>query len=165
MNVFDIVTLAIIAVSVIVCTIKGFAKILLKIGAFILAVMLSRIFGEKLGLAVFPNLIKSDSISASSLNKINNTLAQVLGTAVLFIVLFIILRIISMILSKVIKNAPVAGSLDRLLGAVVGVLMGVAVVYVFAVALNIYASIATYLNPDSEIFGTLADTYIIKYFM
>lgn len=164
MSVFDMITLAIIGIFLIIGIWKGFLKLLLRFGAWILAAIIAKSFGGSLGKLLWQNWIQSESLSADVLNIINFTIASVLGTTILFIISFIILRFLVNLIGKAVKNTLHIGLLDRILGALAGLLAGCAVVCLLAIVINILTLIASLVNSDTMIFYEIEDTVIFKYF-
>ncbi|MBE6596140.1 MAG: hypothetical protein E7641_00575 [Ruminococcaceae bacterium] len=166
MNVFDIITISICALSVLICVWKGFLKIALKTGAIAIAAIVAKFVGPMLGEKFIPDIFKaSGKMSASAADKINETIATVVGTVVLFVVLFILLRLISGLIAKAVTKVTHTGKADRIIGGIFGLILAVAVVFLFAEGVKIYAAIATAIKPDYAIFDTLESSLIFKYFL
>lgn len=169
MSVFDIVTLAIAGVFVIIGFLKGFLKLVLKFGVAVLAVVTARLFGSGLGRMLFPNLIKSSSsigarFSTSSLENINASIATVLGTLIVFAVVFIVFKLIAGIVSKAVSNGFKSKLTDKILGMVLGLALAAGIVYAFAFAVDIVAIVISFIHPSTDIYELINDTVIFKYF-
>lgn len=151
MNIFDIIAIIIFAVFVLVCTVKGFLKILAKCGAFFVAMILSKPIGSYLGEELLGDVLKS--------------FAPILGTVVMFILLYFVCRIIFGLLAKLITKALNTGALDHVLGAIVGVLGGVAAVFLFAFACDVIVAVVSFFNENAQIVTNLGNSEILKYFL
>ena len=151
MNIFDIIAIIIFAVFVLICTLKGFLKILAKWGAFFAAMLLSKPIGSYLGEAFLGESLKS--------------FAPILGTVVMFILLYFVCRIIFGLLAKLITKVMNTGVLDHILGAVVGVLGGVAAVFLFAFACDVIEVVVSFFNENAEIVTNLGNSEILEYFL
>ena len=151
MNIFDIIAIIIFAVFVLICTVKGFMKILAKWGAFFAAMLLSKPIGSYLGEELLGETLKS--------------FAPILGTVVMFILLYFVCRIIFGLLAKLITKALHSSTLDHILGAIVGVVGGVAAVFLFAFACDVTVAIVSFFNENAEIVSSLGSSEILKYFL
>ncbi len=166
MNLFDIITIAICAMTVLICVWKGFLKIALKTGAIAVSAIVAKFVGPILGERFIPDIFKSsDAMSAEVADKVNEMIATVIGTVLLFIVLFILLRLISGLIAKLVTNVTHTGKIDRVLGAIFGLILGVAFVFLFAEGVKIYASISTLINPDGAILEKIENSLVFKYFV
>ena len=153
MNLFDIIAIAIFVLFVIVCTFSGFLKMLAKWGAFFAAMILSRMFGARVGEYLLGDV---DFLSSFS---------NVIGTAIVFVALFFAGRIILGLLAKIITKASGTGAIDKLLGAVLGVVGGVAAVFLFAFVSEFIVSVVSLFDANANIVHMINDTSILKYFM
>lgn len=163
----DIIAFAVFAAALIICTLKGFAKIFLRLGALVVSVIAAKLFGAALGSRLFPEIIKDSKgkIPADKLQALNETLASVIATVIIFVVIFIVLRIVAGLIAKIISKGIFGKTLDRILGAITGLLVGAAAVFLLAWIVGLVASVITFFNPGSDIFNSLDSTYLIKYFM
>ncbi len=159
----DIVTLAIAAVFVFIGIFKGFAKMVFRFGALALSVVLARIFGTLLGKALFPEIVKSSSIPAQTLENINASIAGVIGTVIVFIVVFIISRLLARFISKSLTKNCVVNLTDRILGGAAGLVFALGAIYLFAFCVNVYASTISLINTSSDIYDVIDSTLIFKY--
>ena len=166
MNVFDIITIAVFFVATIVCVWKGFLNILLKLGALVIAVIVAKLFGKAVGEACFSDLIggSGGKLDGMLFDKINESLVTIMGTVLVFAAIYILLRIIFFFVSKLLKKAEGLTVLDRILGAVFGLVTAFGLVCVFAVMVRVVATVAVYIDPSSAIFDTVEETVIFKYF-
>ena len=167
MNVFDIMTLSVFIVSVVICLWKGFLKTVLKLGAPVLAALGARFFGRPLGELLLPELIEKppSGMSAATLERLNGTISSVVGTLLVFIVLFIAFRLLAGLLAKIVKKVTRTSVLDRAAGAVFGLLIGFAVAVVLAEALEIVAAVGTFISPEFSLFEMMEDSMLFKYFI
>ncbi len=166
MSIFDIITIVVFAAAMLICVLKGFLKILLKFGALVIAALLAKIFGSAVGDIWFSDLIKSGSegMAASVLSKVNEALATVIGTVIVFVIFYVVLRIIFSLVAKLVKKAAGIGALDRVLGAVFGIVAAFGIMFIFAELVRVSAAVITYVSPDSTLFDTIEDTLVFKYF-
>ena len=166
MNVFDIITIVIFALFVIVCAFKGLLKILSNWGSFFGALIISRIFGVAAGdfllnaLAGPISNMESKTLATLILNVI-----PALGTALLFFLVYLVLRLILGALSKILKKVFDAKPLDHFLGAIVGVFGGVAVIFLFTFLVEFVGSITSALNIDSGMLEAIKSSPILNFFM
>lgn len=166
------IDIALLLMTVVFVTIgiwKGFLKLIIKLGAVVPAVVLSRAFGGFLGVTLFPSIIGKDSaiakkVSYSALENINTSLAKVIGTLILFIVLFIIFKIILGVISNMVKKEFKVSLVDRLLGGVFGLVIALGAAYAVAFAVNIVAMVITLIDSANPIYASIEDTVIFKYF-
>jgi uncharacterized membrane protein required for colicin V production len=167
MQVLDIITLVVFLAALAVCVWKGFLKILLKLGALVIAAIIAKIFGKAVGDIWFSGLIKTsgEGMSAELLEKLNASIAVVIGTVVAFVIFYIVLRIIFHFVAKLVKKLAGVSTLDRILGAVFGIVVALGFMFVFSEAVRIVATIATYINPESTMFEVIESTAIFKYFI
>ncbi len=162
----DVITAVIFAAAIVVCIWKGFLKILLNLGAFIIAAVIARMFGSSIGGLFFSDLINisSDRFGFLALENINEAIATVIGTVLVFLIFYLVLRIIFAIVSKLVKRADGISAVDRILGAVFGVVMAFGITFVFCELVRITATVVTLIDPNSQIFNVIGDTVIFKYF-
>ena len=153
MNVFDIIAIALFVLFVIVCTFRGFLKILAKWGSFFAAMIFSKMFGARVGELLFGEI------------PVLSAFAKALGTALLFVVLFLVGRIILGLLAKLITKVLKAGALDKVLGMLVGIVGGVASVFLLALVSELLVSVVSIFNADAEIVHMVNDASILGYFM
>ena len=166
MNPLDIITIVAFALAVLVCVWKGFLKILLKFGAFVVSAIVAKFFGSAIGDMWFSDLIdvSSGGMTASVLDKVNESISTVIGTVVVFVIFYIVLRIIFSLVAKLVKKAPGVTTVDRILGAVFGLVMAFGFMFVFSEIVRIYATVVTYFDAGSALFETIENTLIFKYF-
>ena len=104
MNVFDIITLAIFLISVVIGLWRGFLKTVIKLGAPVIAALGARFFGRPLGDLLLPELIKKrpSSMSSGELERVNEAISSLVGTLIVFIALFVILRLLAGLFGNII---------------------------------------------------------------
>ena len=155
MNGLDILSLAIFAIFVIIGAIKGFLGILSKWGSLFAAIIISRMFGAMIGEKLLGDVL--------------GDFAPIVGTALTFVLLYLLLRIILGALAKLITKALNTGALDHLLGAVVGAVGGIAIVFLFALLLDVFASVVSVFNDNADVLTNLGnmidDSFILKHFV
>ena len=153
MNVFDIFAIVIFALFVIICTFRGFLKILSKWGAVFAAIILSKIFGARVGDMLFSEV------------PVVNSFSNIIGTMLLFVVIFFLCRIILGALAKLITNVLNATAIDKVLGAIIGAIGGTATLFLFAFLSNILVLVVSFFSPEANIINMVNEAYILKYFM
>jgi membrane protein required for colicin V production len=116
MTLLDYAVLAIIGFSVLLSVIRGLVREVLALAAWAVAFIVAWLFGDQLAL-LMPAEIPSEE------------LRQIAGFAVLFFVVLLAMSLVAMAVSQMVKSAGLSVE-DRLLGAVFGVVRGVAVVAV-----------------------------------
>ncbi len=163
MNWLDIVTLVIACAFVAICAWRGFLKIVLRFGALVLSLICAKIFGSVLGNALFPSIVKSDSMDAEVLADINSSIASLLGTVVLFIILFIVLRIVATLVAKALTGKELAKAADKLLGAAVGVVFALGALFAFVSVLHIVAMVMSFVGSN-VIYEAVDASLFFKFF-
>ena len=151
MNIFDIIAIVIFALTVLICTFRGFLKIVARLGALFVAFLLSRMFGGELGVKYLGDLI-GDAASA-------------VGVCISFILLFLVCRIIFTLLAKLITKVLAARGFDKFLGMLLGIVGGLAGVYLLGFVAEIIILVATRINADATIISTIEGSTILQYFM
>ncbi len=165
MNALDILCLVIISASIVICTLKGLKKIIFKVCAFFLAMLLAKLFGFKVGDLVIPELVKDNKLFGSEMaEKIDDSIASVVGTIIIFIVSFVILRLIFKIVEFKLGSSMQSIVINRLLGALVGLFAGVAVVLAFTEVVNIIASVSVFVDQGDVFFDAIDNSVIFKFF-
>ncbi len=165
MNILDIICLVIIAASVIICTLNGLKKIIFKICSFFLAMLLAKFLGFKFGNFILPEAIKDNQLFGAELSeKINDSIASVVGTIIILVVSFIILRLIFKVIEFKLGSNLQSIVINRLLGALVGLFAGVAVVLAFTEVVNIVASVAAFINQGDVFFDAIDNSVIFRFF-
>lgn len=149
MNILDIIVIAIFLISVLVCTIKGFLKIIAGFGAICVALIAARQFGGLLG--------------GLLLEKYIGGFAPVVGTAVFFVILLIVCRIIFGLVAKMITKILHTKTIDKILGAIVGAVGGIAFAYPFCMVFGIVISVIDLVGVESQLPAVAGDSFIFKY--
>ncbi len=123
MTLFDIIAVLILVVSAVMGFVRGAAREVFTVAAFILAVVIAvlslRFTGAMARHALHPNV-----------------LANAVAILGVFIVAYILLKVLSSGLVKRIHEAEALGGIDRTLGAVVGLVRALAVLGVFYLVFN-----------------------------
>lgn len=114
MTLLDYAVLAIICFSVLLSVIRGLVREVLALAAWAVAFVIAWLFGGELA-AIMPAEIPSEE------------LRQAAGFAVLFFVVLLAMSLVAMAVSQLVKSAGLSVE-DRLLGAVFGLVRGVAIV-------------------------------------
>ncbi len=151
MNTFDIISIIIFALFIIICAFKGFMKILAKWGAFFVAMACAKPLGSYLGVLLLGNALGS--------------FAPIIGTVLTFILLYIACRIIFGFLAKLITKALNSGAVDHILGAIVGAVGGIATVYLFAFVCEIIMIVVGFFDSGADIIINIQQAEILKYFL
>ena len=163
MNIFDTICLVILAFFAIIFAIKGLKKIVFTILSISIATFVSRLVGGKLGVSLLPKLINNTNLNEATLEKINTSLASVIGTVVAFIICFIIVRLIFKIVEFKIGTSVKSRILNHLLGAILGLIMGVGFVFVFSIAIDVVEIAVTFVDPDSSLLEKISTAKILTF--
>ena len=163
---------AVIFTAVAFCIIgfcNGFLRSVLKLGAYVFSTVISCTLGAWIGRILFPNIIGADSAVAEKLpiqiiDSINETLSKFLGIIILFLALVILLRIISRFISKLFEKIKIIGVIDRILGALFGLLIAVGIICVFAMILDFIAMISCFFDTSATLYSIIEETVIFRYF-
>lgn len=143
MNWLDIVLIVIIAWSVLAGLARGLARVVVGIGATILAIILAAWFYGSVG-AIFQEYVSSRSV------------ANIIGFLIIFIGVLVIGSLIGVMLAKLFKWVGL-GWLDRLLGGAVGLLRGVVVAIVLIMVLMAF----TPKPPPQSVVNSRLAPYVI----
>jgi uncharacterized membrane protein required for colicin V production len=81
-----------------------------------------------------------------------------------FLIFYILLRIIFSVAAKLVKKVPGITAVDRIIGAIFGLIVAFGLVFIFAELVRLSATVITYFAPDSTMFAAVEDTLIFKYF-
>lgn len=171
MNTFDWIVIGCLVLCAGVGALKGFMKMLLKTGATVGAVVLAGIFGKPLGSLILPEVIKYDgealdSSARNAIEGVNSMISSVVGTVILFVVLFIVLKIVASIVARKLVDSGNLSAVDRILGAVVGALGGVAVLYCLATIFKTVTIVIAFVSGDhSATIPGVSDSVLFGLFM
>ena len=116
MTLLDYAVLAIIGFSVLLSIIRGLVREVLALAAWAIAFVVTWLFGGQLA-ALMPDEIPGEELRLLA------------GFAALFFIVLLAMSLVAMAVSQLVKSAGLSVE-DRLLGAVFGLLRGVAVVTV-----------------------------------
>ena len=142
MNVVDYISLAVIAFSTIICTIKGLRRMIFKVCSILIAVVISRFFGDWI------------------LDKIDIRIDHTLGLIAVFFAVYIIFRLIFKLIEVRLDSNVGSVFIDRLLGAIIGLLIGLALIYMLYEVVDEVYSIVSYFGKEEE-FYELVDGAVI----
>lgn len=117
MNWIDYAVLAIIGVSVLLSVIHGFVRELLSLASWVLAFLAAQFFATDVA-AMLPSAVPGESLRLLA------------GFLIVFICVLLAATLLAIGISSLIKRAGL-GAADRALGAVFGLLRGIAIVTVF----------------------------------
>ena len=124
-SVIDFIFIALIALFIIRCYLKGFISELLSMAAIVLGLLASLFFykngGEFLRVKFWPNL---------------KTIPEILAFVALFIIVFLVIKLLEILLKEVINGIKLGGA-DRFLGILFGLAEGLAVVSLILFLLRI----------------------------
>ncbi len=129
MNWIDYTVLAIIGVSVLLSVIHGFVRELLSLASWIMAFLVAQFFATDVA-AMLPAAIPNDSLRLLA------------GFVVVFLSVLLASTLLAIAISKLIKRVGL-GATDRALGAVFGLVRGIAVVTVVVLLAGLTALPAT----------------------
>ena len=151
MNIFDMIALVVFFLTVIICTFKGLLKIVANFGSLFFALIASKWFGVELGEKYLGDILGDAS--------------GPVGVFILFILLFIVCRIIFGLLAKLITKVLKTKGLDRFLGMLLGVLGGLAFVYLLGFAAELIISVVSLVNSEAAIISTIESSVFLECFM
>ncbi len=160
MNILDCVGIILIISSVAICVFKGFKKIIFKLAAFAIAMVLAKFIGQSFGNLLLSDFIKFDIGSVS--DKVNNTIISILGTLIVFVLLFVFLKLIFKVVEGKFEKNIQSVIVDRLCGALVGFVLGVAVVFVFTEIVSIVLAIVATIKRDASVFKIADNSMIFR---
>ncbi len=160
MSILDYICIALIGGSVVICALKGLKKIIFKIAAFVISVILAKLVGGKIGHLLLSDIININFGSLSS--EINGRIISILGTLIVFILLFIFLKLIFKVVEGKMGQNIQSLIVDRLLGALVGFFIGVAIVLVFTEVVDIVLSVISLFKRDADVFDVVDNTIIFR---
>lgn len=123
MTLFDLLAIGILAISVIIGFVRGGAREVMTVLAFVLAVAIST-FALRYTSPIFRKSVET------------TWLADALALLVVFIAAFIVIRVIGYALTRKIHTTHALGALDRLLGVGFGVVRALVVFGVFYMVFN-----------------------------
>ncbi len=106
---------------------------------------------------IMTNITTVEQLESSIVGPIMSSVIQLIAFAVLSIVLLVVLRIAAKFISRVVNISKIAGKLNSILGAAVGLLKGL--VYVFIIAVVI--CVLSYASEDVAVYA--ADSYICSF--
>ena len=166
MNTLDIICLVVIAVSVIICLLKGFKNIFFKLCSFVIAMYVAKIFGARVGNALLMHFTNTDkeTIGASFVEKLSESMVSAIGTGLLFFVIYILLRLIFKITFIGIGKDVGSVVADRLLGGLIGLFVGVAIVFIFTELTDFIVSTVAYFKQDNAVYDIINSSKIFKFF-
>lgn len=118
MTLIDYVVLAIIGFSILLSVLRGLVRELLALAAWAIAFVTARLFGGDLA-ALMPSEIPGEE------------LRWLAGFVTLFITVLLVMSLVAVAVSQLVKSAGLSVE-DRVLGAIFGMVRGVAVVIVLA---------------------------------
>lgn len=160
MTVLDWICVAILGVSTVFCTFKGFRKLIFKTIAFVLAIMLAKLIGLYLGKAVTSGIINFGGVS----KQLSHTFISALGTIIAFLLLSFILKKIFNIVDRKIEPNIQSAITNRILGALAGLFLGTVFVLAFAEIVVTVFTVASMLKSSSEPLEYIDNTIIFKFF-
>ena len=141
----DIFCLVFALITVLLYTKRGLIKGVFHCAKTILAFVFAYLFGERAGEWLFGEVI---SASLPSL------LELVLGYVAVFLVSILVLLIVAAILSKICEHIPIIGAVNRILGALLGLVIAF-------MTLAVIASIVKLLLEDADFY---AESVVLNFF-
>lgn len=129
MNWIDYAVLAIIGVSVLFSVIHGFVRELLSLASWVLAFLVAQFFAADVA-ALLPAAVPNESLRLLA------------GFIMVFLIVLLVSTLLAIAISGLIKRAGL-GATDRLLGAIFGLVRGVAVVTIVVLLAGLTALPAT----------------------
>ena len=135
MNWIDITILILLAVTTIKGLFDGFIKQVSSLLAFFLAFVFAGVFSVP-----FTRLL------LRWFSDISPVLANVLGYIIAFLIIFVVVRLLGVIIRKV-SHALLLSPVDRILGGVMGAVVGLIVISLLLNAIDWFDPESTYLLP------------------
>ncbi len=160
----DIFALVIVGAFVLIGLWRGFVRSSLKLCALIASIIIARFFGAALGRALLPEIIKSNSISSGTLEKINTSISSVIGTLAVFAVLYLLLSLLARLISKITVKGFAGKLTDKVLGALLGLFFGIAALYSLAFVFDIISAVVSLVAPSADMYSVVENSVIFKYF-
>lgn len=166
MNIVDIIIIVSIVLGVLIGFVRGFFKETVIFIGTILVVVLAFVLKNPLSLILYKNLpffkFKGIFEGISTLNiLIYETLAFIIALAILSIALTIIIKI-SGIIEKILKLTIVLALPSKLLGAIVGFIQSIVVLYVFLFLLSLPILRVPYIKDSKYAQMILEKTPVIS---
>jgi membrane protein required for colicin V production len=125
MTLIDYVVLAIVGFSVLLSVLRGLVRELLALAAWVIAFIAARLFGGDLA-AIMPSEIPGEE------------LRWLAGFVTLFLSVLLAMSLVAVAVSQLVKSAGLTVE-DRVLGAIFGLVRGLAVVIVLALVAGMTA--------------------------
>lgn len=116
---FDLAFAAIIVINIVVYYKKGFTGTFLSLVSFIIALGLAYVFS-----GVFAKPVESAGIGDAIVNSYTVSTSRSVMFVIIFIVSLFALKIAESLLTKVINKIPVVGLANKVLGGVMGMVLG-----------------------------------------
>lgn len=139
MTLFDLIALAVLAVSALVGLIRGFVRETVTIVAFVVAA-LAAIFGLRWAGPVARGAIEPD------------WLGSIVAVLVVFVLVYILIRVAAGALTRGVHNSRL-GSIDRAAGFGVGLVRGLA-------ALGVFYLLFTLITPAERVPAWVSDSWL-----
>ncbi len=162
MTFLDFLCIAIIVVFTAICAFKGMKKIIFRMVAFIVAMLVAKLLGYKIGNFLLSDIIQIDIGPVS--NRVKETIISVVGTLLLFVILFIFLRLIFKVVEGKFEKNIQSIIIDRLCGALVGFLLGISIVFVFTEVVDAVLAVIAFVKKDIEVFNIAEESIIFRLF-
>jgi len=159
MALWDIVTLVILGLGLLYGIWKGFLKLVLKVGAFFLAIIVAKPLG---------NLISSSFIdglfNGNKLEEILQFIVSIVISIVLFIILYILFRIIARVIASALNKLFDSKKIDKVIGAIIGLVIGGGIVFLLATVLEFAQAIVSSLGIYVE-WLDFSETFLFRFFL
>ena len=168
MTVLDIVLLSVTGVLVIVSFCRGFVRTLMGLGTAILAMVAARLVGGAIGRELFPQLLTRKSpiavgMSSAKIERLNTSIATVLGTLAAFIVFYLIFKLILKLISHRLDDRSTSGIIDKLFGAALGLVMALGAIYAFACLIDVIAIVLALFGSSWDIYDAVESSVILEF--
>ena len=159
MALWDIVTLVVLGLGLLYGIWKGFLRILLKIGALILSVILARPLGNFISDTFVAGFFEGNRLEA-----LLTFGASLLVTVAVFIILYILLKILAKIIASSVNKMLSTKKIDRVIGAIAGFAMGCGVMFVLGTVLEFMSAVATSLDIYVS-WLDFGETFLFRFFL
>ena len=152
-QIFDIVLIGIVVLAVVLAAKKGFASSLLETASVLISGIASYQFSTPV------SGIVGDIFFAEKANALTYVFARVITFVALFIVFSILLKIASKVLSSLLDKIPLVGTANSVLGAALGLIK--ALVIVFVICTLCYIIVQS--DNGENLKSIISDSYIYQF--
>jgi membrane protein required for colicin V production len=125
MTKFDIICVLLVVLFVLRCSLRGFVKEFMSMAAIALGLLAGAFFYKDAAVFIRERLLPDHAVAP-----------EILGFIVLFVIMFVVVRVVCSIVKEVLDQMHMDG-VDRFLGALFGIVEGLAAVSLLLFVINI----------------------------